>query len=36
MRQPEIVELVRLYYAVADPRLRRRFLELAKAVAGIP
>jgi transcriptional regulator with XRE-family HTH domain len=33
MYLPETIELVRLYYAIPDP-VRRRFLEMVKAVAG--
>jgi transcriptional regulator with XRE-family HTH domain len=34
MYLPETIELVRLYFAIPDIELRRRFLEMVKAVAG--
>ena len=33
LERPETIELVRLYYAIADPTIRRRFLELTKTAA---
>jgi transcriptional regulator with XRE-family HTH domain len=33
LQRPETIELVRLYYAIADPHVRQRFLELTKTVA---
>jgi hypothetical protein len=33
LEQPETIELVRLYYAIRDQRVRQQFLELVKAVA---
>jgi transcriptional regulator with XRE-family HTH domain len=32
--RPETIELVRLYYAMPDPSVRRQFLEMVKAVAA--
>jgi transcriptional regulator with XRE-family HTH domain len=32
LEQPETIELVRLYYAIPDPSVRREFLEMVKAV----
>ena len=34
MERPETIELVRLYYAIPDPRVRKQFLEMVKAVAA--
>jgi transcriptional regulator with XRE-family HTH domain len=34
LEQPETIELVRLYYAIPDAKVREQFLELAKAVAA--
>ena len=34
MERPETIELVRLYYAIADQRVRLQFLDLVKAVAS--
>jgi transcriptional regulator with XRE-family HTH domain len=34
LQRPETIELVRLYYAIADPRVRQQFLELTKTVAA--
>jgi transcriptional regulator with XRE-family HTH domain len=31
---PETIEIVRLYYAIPDPDVRRQFLQVAKAVAA--
>ena len=33
MERPETIELVRLYYAIPDLRVRQQFLEMIKAVA---
>jgi transcriptional regulator with XRE-family HTH domain len=33
LEQPETIQLVRLYYAIPDPSVRRQFLDLVKAVA---
>ena len=33
MERPETIELVRLYYAIPDARVRQQFLEMVKAVA---
>jgi transcriptional regulator with XRE-family HTH domain len=33
MQRPETLELVRLYYKIADQRVRSQFLEMVKAVA---
>ena len=34
MERPETIELIRLYYAISDPAVRQRFLEMVKSVAG--
>lgn len=34
LKQPETLDLIRRYYALADPRLRGQFLELVKAIAA--
>ena len=33
MERPETIELIRLYYAIPDLRVRQQFLEMVKAVA---
>lgn len=33
MERPETIELVRLYYAISDQRVRQQFLEMVKVVA---
>jgi transcriptional regulator with XRE-family HTH domain len=33
MERPETIELIRLYYAIPDSRVRQQFLELVKSVA---
>ena len=33
MQRPESLDLVRAYYAIADPHVRRQFFELVSAVA---
>ena len=34
LQRPETIELVRSYYAIADPQLRQQFLDMVKAVAN--
>jgi transcriptional regulator with XRE-family HTH domain len=34
LQQPETIELVRLYYAIPEQRVREQSLEMVKAVAG--
>jgi transcriptional regulator with XRE-family HTH domain len=34
LERPETIELVRLYYAIPDQRVRKQFLEMVKAAAG--
>src|SRR5277367_944434 len=34
LERPETIELVRLYYAIANPDVRRQFLAMVKAVAA--
>jgi transcriptional regulator with XRE-family HTH domain len=36
LQRPETIEFIRLYYAIANPHVRRQFLEMAKALAGTP
>ena len=33
MERPETIELIRLYYAIPDLRVRQQFLEMVKAIA---
>jgi transcriptional regulator with XRE-family HTH domain len=33
LEKPETIELVRLYYAIAEPAVRRHFLEMVKSIA---
>jgi len=33
LERPETIELIRLYYAIPDPQVRARLLELAKSIA---
>jgi transcriptional regulator with XRE-family HTH domain len=33
LHRPETIDLIRSYYAIADPEIRRQFLEMVKAVA---
>jgi hypothetical protein len=33
LQRPETIELIRLYYAIPNPEIRRQFLEMAKSVA---
>ena len=35
LQRPETIELIRLYYAISDAKIRRQFLEMAKTVAEI-
>jgi hypothetical protein len=34
MKRPETIELVRLYHAIPDLRVRQQFLEMVKTVAA--
>jgi transcriptional regulator with XRE-family HTH domain len=34
LERPETIELIRLYYAIPDQRVRQQFLEMVKAVAA--
>ena len=34
MERPETIELIRLYYAIANPAIRQQFLEMVKAAAS--
>jgi transcriptional regulator with XRE-family HTH domain len=34
IERPETIELIRLYYAIPDQRVRQQFLEMVKAVAA--
>ena len=34
MERPETIELIRLYYAIADPAVRQSFLDMITSVAG--
>jgi transcriptional regulator with XRE-family HTH domain len=34
MERPETIELIRLYYAISDPRVRQQFFEMVKAAAA--
>ena len=36
MQRSETIELIRCYYAISDPAVRRRFLDMVKAVAQSP
>jgi transcriptional regulator with XRE-family HTH domain len=36
MVQPETIELVRLYYAIRDQRVRRQLLEMMKVIGEAP
>jgi transcriptional regulator with XRE-family HTH domain len=36
MERPETIELIRLYYAIDDQRIRHQFLDMVKAVAQSP
>ena len=33
LQRPETIELIRLYYAISNPEIRRQFLEMTKSVA---
>ena len=33
LQRPETIELIRLYYAILNPEIRRHFLEMGKSVA---
>ena len=33
LHRPETIELIRLYYAISNPEIRRQFLEMTKSVA---
>ncbi len=33
LQRPETIEFIRLFYAIADPRVRRQFLEMTKTLA---
>ena len=33
LQRPETIELIRLFYAISNPEIRRQFLEMAKSVA---
>jgi transcriptional regulator with XRE-family HTH domain len=33
LEQPETIDLIRLYYAISDVAVRRRFLEMVKSIA---
>ena len=33
LQRPETIELIRLYYAISNPEIRRQFLEMAKSAA---
>lgn len=33
MHRPETIELIRLYYAISDQRIRHQFLDMVKTVA---
>ena len=35
LQRPETIELIRLYYAILNPEIRRQFLEMAKSVAEV-
>jgi len=34
LQRPETIEFIRLYYAIADQKVRQQFLEMAKTVAA--
>src|SRR5207244_2287177 len=34
LQRPETIQLIRLYYAILNPEIRRQFLEMAKSVAA--
>jgi transcriptional regulator with XRE-family HTH domain len=33
LQRPETIELIRLFYAISNPQIRRRFLEMPKSMA---
>lgn len=33
LQRPETIELIRLYYAISDPKIRRQFFEMTQSVA---
>jgi len=33
LQRPETIELIRLFYAISNPEIRRQFLEMAKSMA---
>jgi transcriptional regulator with XRE-family HTH domain len=33
LQRPVTIELIRLYYAISNPEIRRQFLEMAKSIA---
>ena len=33
LQRPETIELIRLYYAISNPEIRRQFLEMTKSAA---
>jgi hypothetical protein len=33
LQQPATIELIRLFYAISNPEIRRKFLEMAKSMA---
>jgi transcriptional regulator with XRE-family HTH domain len=33
LERPETIELIRLYYAIPDPQVRQKFLEMVKSIA---
>jgi transcriptional regulator with XRE-family HTH domain len=33
LQRPDVIELIRWYYAIADPAVRQQFLEMVKTVA---
>ena len=33
LQRPETIELIRLFYAISNPQIRRQFLEMAKSMA---
>ena len=36
LQRPETIELIRSYYGIADPQVRRQFLDMVKAVGQAP
>jgi hypothetical protein len=33
LQRPETIELIRMYYAIPDPKVRRQFFDMAKTLA---